>query len=105
MHYQKCEPFLQQFECRTLTLQRNTNRLPLLLDGLTDLKDRIRDVNVQAVSQELQDLIGRVIVEIESWLNLGEEPMPFEAQMTLSNIANGPTAGKSNIGNQFSFKV
>ena len=31
--------------------------------------------------------------------------MSFEAQITLSNMANGPTADKNNIDNQFSCKV
>ena len=75
----------------------------LLQDRLTDLSDLIRDIDGQAVSQELQDLILRAFGEIESWLNRGEEPMSFEAQMTLSNMANGPTTGKNNIGNQFSY--
>ena len=77
----------------------------LLQDRLTDLSDLIRDIDDQAVSQELQDLILRAFSEIESWLNRGEEPMSFEAQMTLSNMANGPTTGKNNIGDQFSYKV
>jgi hypothetical protein len=77
------------------------HRQTLLQDRLSDLKDLIRGEDGQAVSQDLQNLIVRVLSEIESWLNQGEGAMTFEAQITLSN--NGPT--KNNICNQFSYKV
>jgi hypothetical protein len=79
-------------------------RQALLQDRLTDLKDLIRDEDGQAVPQDPQKLIVRVLSEIENWLNRGKGPMTFKAQITLSNMAyNGPT--KNNIRNQFSYKV
>ena len=95
-------PHLEQFQYRTLTL--SLVRQTLLQDRLTDLKDLIQGEDGQAVSQDIQNLVARVLGEIESWLNQGEEAMEFEAQITLSNMAyNGPT--KNNIRNQFSCKV
>ena len=68
-----------------------------------DLKDLILGEDGQAVSQDLQTLIGRVLGEVESWLNR-EGAISFEAQIALSNIAyNGPT--ENNICNQFSCTV
>ena len=81
------------------------HRQASLQDRLSDLSDLIRDLDGQAVSQELQDLIVRVFSEIDSWLNQGAGAMSFEAQMTLSNFTNGPTAGKITSSNQFSSKV
>ena len=103
MHYQRCEPFPQTIfvlDFDPATFHRQT----LLQDRLTDLEDLIRGEDGEAVSQDIQNLIVRVLSEIESWLNRGEGAMPFEAQITLSNMAyNGPT--KNNICNQFSRKV
>ena len=77
------------------------HRQALLHGRLTDLEDLIRGEDGQAVSQDLQNLIVRVLNEIESWLNRGEGTMTFEAQIILSKMAyNGPT--KTNICNQFS---
>ena len=80
------------------------HRQALLQDRLTDLNDLIRGKDGQAVSQHLQKLVTRVLGEIESWLDRGEGPIIFEAQITLSNMAyTGPT--KNNIYDQFSCKV
>ena len=76
----------------------------LLQDRLTDLTDLIRSEDGQAVSQDLQNLIARVLGEIESWINRGEGPMTFEAQTTLSNMAYNSLT-KNNICNHFSRKV
>ena len=77
------------------------HRQVLLQDRLTDLEDLIRSEDGQAVSQDLQKLIVRILGEIESWLKRGEGAMSFEAQITLSNMAyNRPT-----ICNQSSSKV
>ena len=68
------------------------HRQALLQDRLTYLKDLIRGGGGQAVSQDLRNLIARVLGEIESWLNRGEGAMAYEAQITLSNMAcKGPT--------------
>ena len=91
----------QQLEYWTLTLATFHQQAPLH-DRLTDLNDLIRGEESQAVSQNLQNLIVRVLGEIESWLNRGEGEMTFEAQLTLSNMAyNGPTENN----NQFSCTV
>ena len=90
MHIKGVNLFLQQFEYRTLTLRRSTDTL--LQDRLTDLRDLIRSEDGRAISQDLQNLIIRVLGEIESWLDRGEAAMTFETQITLSNVAcNGPT--------------
>ena len=76
----------------------------LLQDRLTDLEDLIRSEDGQSVSQDIQNLVTRVLSEIESWLDRGEGPMTFEAQISLSNMScNGPN--NNIICNQFSCKV
>ena len=81
------------------------HRQEFLQDRLTDLEDLIQDEVGQAVSQGIQNLVVRVLGEIESWLYRGEGgAITFEAQITLSNMAfNGPT--KNKIFDQFSCKV
>ena len=76
----------------------------LLQDRLTDLKDLIESEDGQSVSQDIQNLIFRVLFEIESWLNRGEGAMAFEAQITLSNMENNRFTN-NNINNEFSRKV
>ena len=56
----------------------------MLQERLTDL---ILGEDGQPVSHDLQTLIGRVLGEIESWLNQGEGAMTFKAQINLSNMA------------------
>ena len=69
--------FSQQFEYRTLTGPVTFHRQDLLQDRLTDL---IRGEDGQAVvSQDIQNLVVRVLSEIEIWLNRGEAAMTFEA--------------------------
>ena len=103
MHFQRCElfsPIISVLDSDPATFRRQA----LLQDRLTDLEDLIRGEDGQAVTQDLQKLVVRVLSEIESWLNRGEGAMTFEAQITLSNMAyNGPT--KNNICNPFSCKV
>ena len=70
-----------------------------------DLKDLIRGEDGQAVSQDLQNSIVRVLGEIESWLNRGEGAMTFEAQISLSNMVYNDQATKNGIRNQFSCEV
>ena len=103
MYYQRCEPFSPTI--RVLDFDPTTfHRQAHLQCRLTVAKDLIRGEDGQAVSQNLQNLIVRVLGEIEIWLNRGEGAMTFEAQITLSKMEyNGPT--KNNIWNQFSCKV
>ena len=80
------------------------HRQAFLQDRLTNMKDLIRSEDCQSVSQDIRNLIFRVLFEIESWFNRGEGVMPFNAQIALSNMTyNGPT--KNNICDQFSCKV
>jgi len=66
------------------------------------LNNLVKDEDGLAVSQNLQNLIVRVLREIETWLN-GGGAMKFKAQTTLSMTYNGP--GEDNTHNQFSCKV
>ena len=71
------------------------------------IRDDIKE-DGRTVSQDLQNLIVRVLGEIESWLDRREGAMTFEAQETLSNMVydlNGSTKNKISTGNQFSCKV
>ena len=103
MRCQRCDPFpptilLSDYNSATFCRQA------LLQDRLTDLEDLIRSEDGQAVSQDIQKLVTRVLSEIESWFDRGEGPMSFEAQITLSNMScNGPN--NDIICNQFSCKV
>ena len=83
------------------------HRQELLQDRLTDLEDLIRDEDGQALSQEIQKLVVRVLDEIGSWLYRGEGgAMTFEAQITLADMAfDGPIINLSNIFDQFSCTV
>ena len=101
-HYQRYEPFHQQFGYQTLTV--HGHRQALLQDRLTDLKDLIESEDGQSVSQDIQNLIFRVLFEIRSWLNRGERAMTFDAQIPLSNMAYNRSTN-NNINNGFSRKV
>ena len=101
MHYQRYEPFPQQFEYRTLI--PHGHRQSPLQDRLTDLKDLVESEDGQSVSQDIRDLIFRLLFEIESWLNRGEGAMTFEAQITLSNMAYNRSI--NNINNESSREV
>ena len=90
MHCQRCEPFPPTIRVSDSDLA-TSHQQALLQDRLTDLDDLIRGEDGQAVSQDIQKLVVRVLGEIESWLNRGEGAMTFEAQITLSNMScNGP---------------
>ena len=102
MHYQRYELFPQQFEYRTLTLLGHWQ--VLLQDRLTDLKDLIESEDGQSVSQDVRNLIFRVLFDIESWLDRGEGAMIFEARITLSNMASNRSTN-NNVNNEFSRKV
>ena len=101
-HYQRYEPFHQQFGYQTLTV--HGHRQVLLQDRLTDLKDLIESKDGQSVSQDIQNLIFRVLFEIRSWLNRGEGAMSFKAQIPLSNVVYNLSTNK-NINSGFSRKV
>ena len=103
MHYQRCDPFPQTIfvlDSDPATFHRQA----LLQDRQTDLKDLIQGEDGQAISQDLQILIVRVLSEIESWLNRGEGTMTYEAQITLSNMAYNSST-KNNIVCDHSCKV
>ena len=99
---QRYEPFPQQFGYRILTLHGHWQ--VLLQDRLTDLKDLIESEDGQSVSQDIRNLIFRVIFEIKSWLDRGEGAMTLEVQVTLSNMASNRFTN-NNVNNEFLGKV
>ena len=94
-----CEPFPNNLSFGLWPCEQQT----ILEDRVTDLKDLIQGEDGQAVSQDLQNLVVRVLSEIEIWLNRGGA-MTFEAQITLSNMAYKALT-KDSIRNQLSCKV